>query len=721
MQNRLTGRLARASARRPWLTLGLWAAALAVALPLAGQAEGVVTLEVRNLVTTESDRGNELDTLHRSAGSETYDETVILTSRSVSFGDPSYDAAVRDVVSTVKAVAGVESVTPPTLDAGVAESGRTALVQVETSADVTVVESLVAAVDGLDVDGFELLVSGEESGILAFSALAQEQLARGEAIGVAAALVVLLLVLGALVAASIPLGVAAVSVLSALAMVAVVGRALELTDAVLILTTMFGLALSIDYSLVSVQRFREELARGRTPLDAVTVTGSTANRAVLFSGVTVVLSLSGLLLIPTTEYVGIALSVIFVAITSVITTLTLLPAVLRLLGHRVNKGRVPFTHPTSEPVRWHRAARAVIKRPAIATVAGVLVLLVCAAPLASLRLTTPGPESLPEDFITHRASALLVEEFGRGQSSTTIAVDNASSAQEEVVALAMAIDADPAFTDTTVDRRGDVAFLDTGDRYDPADPRAEEAIHRLRDVHVPAAIGGTTAAAYVTGDQATSIDSIDLLLSRAWMVLTFVLGTSFLLLLVMFRSIVIPLKAITLNLLGAGATFGAMVAAYQWGWGSALLGFPEVEGISPYMPVITFALLFGLSMDYHVFLLSRIKEGYDATGDTAAAVVQGLGRTGRLITGAAIIMVSVFSGFAASDIPELSQWGFGLGFAVLIDATVIRTLLLPAAMVWLGDSNWYLPRWLQWLPKMGIQEAEPPSQAPVPEPEPVPA
>ena len=183
------------------------------------------------------------------------------------------------------------------------------------------------------------------------------------------------------------------------------------------------------------------------------------------------------------------------------------------------------------------------------------------------------------------------------------------------------------------------------------------------------------------------------------MVLAFVLGTSFLLLLVMFRSIVIPLKAITLNLLGAGATFGAMVAAYQWGWGSALLGFPEVEGISPYMPVITFALLFGLSMDYHVFLLSRIKEGYDATGDTAAAVVQGLGRTGRLITGAAIIMVAVFSGFAASDIPELSQWGFGLGFAVLIDATVIRTLLLPAAMVWLGDSNWYLPRWLQWLPQ----------------------
>jgi RND superfamily putative drug exporter len=704
MQNRITGRLARASARRPWLTIGLWVAALAVALPLAGQAEGAITPEVRNLVTTESDTANELDTLYRSAGSESYDETVILTSTSTTFGDPAYDAAISDVVRTVEAVDGVETVTPPTLEAGVAESGRTVLVQVETSADVAVVESLVEAVDGLAIDGFELLVSGEESGILAFNALAQEQLARGELIGVAAALVVLLLVLGALVAASIPLGVAAVSVLSAVAVVAVVGRAFELTEGVLVLTTMLGLALSIDYSLVSVQRFREELARGRTPLDAVTVTGSTANRAVLFSGITVMLSLSGLLLIPTTEYVGIALAVSFAAIASVVTTLTLLPAVLRLLGHRVNKGRVPLTHPTSEPVRWQRAARAVIKRPAVATLAGVLVLLICAAPIASLRLTTPGPESLPENFVTHQASDLLVEEFGRGQSSTTIAIKNAGSAPDEVVALATAIDADPAFTGTTVDRRGDVAFLDTGDRFDSADPRAEEAIERVRDVHVPAALGGTAATAYVTGDQATSIDSIGLLLSRTWMVLAFVLGTSFLLLLVMFRSIVIPLKAIALNLLGAAATFGAMVAAYQWGWGSTLFGFPEVEGISPYMPVITFALLFGLSMDYHVFLLSRIKEGYDATGDTAAAVVHGLSRTGRLITGAAIIMVAVFSGFAASDIPELSQWGFGLGFAVLIDATIIRTLLLPAAMVWLGDSNWYLPRWLEWLPKIGAED-----------------
>jgi RND superfamily putative drug exporter len=716
MRPPLTGRLARASARRPWLTIGIWAACLGIALPLAGQVDGAVTPEVRNLVTTESDTGRELDLTHRSDGSETYDETVILTSSDARFGDPSFDAAVSTVVRTVDAVDGVESVTAPTADAGVGDSGRTALVQVETAADAEAVQALVDAVGGLDVAGFELIVSGVESGELAFTELASEQLARGEMIGVAAALVVLLLVLGALVAASIPLGVAFVSVLSAMAMVAVVGRALELTESVLILTTMLGLALSIDYSLVSVQRFREELGRGRSVLDAVTVTGTTANRAVLFSGVTVMLSLSGLLLIPTTEYVGIALSVIFVAISSVVTTVTLLPAVLRLLGPRVNKGRVPGTDPTREPVGWQRAARAVISRPAVATVAGVLVLLLCAAPLASLRLAHPGPESLPEDFVMHRASALLVEEFGRGQSATTIAIDNAASAEDAVVALAIAVDTDPAFTGTTVDRQGDVAFIDTHDRFDSADPRAEQAIERLRTSLIPEALTGTAATAYVTGDQAVSIDGIDLLLSRAWMVVAFVLGTSFLLLLAMFRSIVIPLKAIALNLLGAGATFGAMVAAYQWGWGSALLGFPEVEGISPYMPVITFALLFGLSMDYHVFLLSRIKEGYDATGDTASAVVHGLGRTGRLITGAAAIMVAVFSGFAASDIPELSQWGFGLGFAVLIDATVIRTLLLPAAMVWLGDSNWYLPRWLEWLPHFGVTEQ--PTELPAAEPEP---
>jgi RND superfamily putative drug exporter len=688
MRTSLTGRLARASARKPWLTIGVWAATLAVALPLAGQVDGAVTPDVRNLVTTESDAGRELDETHRSAGSQTYDETVILTSSAASFGEPSFDAAVARVVRTVDAVAGVERVTAPTADEGVGKSGRTALVQVQTTADIKVVKAVVDAVGGLDVDGFELLVSGTESGELAFTELASEQLARGELIGVAAALLVLLLVLGALVAASIPLGVAFVSVLSAMAMVAVVGRALELTEGVLVLTTMLGLALSIDYSLVSVQRFREELGRGRTVLDAVTVTGSTANRAILFSGVTVMLSLSGLLLIPTTEYVGIALSVVFVAISSVVTTLTLLPAVLRLLGHRVDKGRVPGTDPTREPVGWQRTARAVIQRPALATISGVLLLLICATPLASLRLAHPGPESLPEDFVTHRASALLVEEFGRGQSATTIAVDDAASAEVAVAALAVAVDSDPAFTGTTVDRQGDVAFIDTHDRFDSADPRAEDAIDRLRSQVVPAALAGTAATAYVTGDQAASIDGIELLLSRAWMVVAFVLGTSFLLLLVMFRSIVIPLKAIALNLLGAGATFGAMVAAYQWGWGSTLLGFPQVEGISPYMPVITFALLFGLSMDYHVFLLSRIKEGYDATGSTASAVVHGLGRTGRLITGAAAIMVAVFSGFAASDIPELSQWGFGLGFAVLSTRPSSARCCCP-------------PRWCGWATATG--------------------
>jgi RND superfamily putative drug exporter len=701
----LPGRLARASARRPWLTLGLWAVVLVFALQLAGQAGEHVQLLSRNLVTLESDAGRELDREHRSAadGSETYVETVIVTSQELRAGQPAFDAAVTSVVDTVSRLEDVETVAAPTVSA----SGHTTLVQLRTAADADVVRAVVDAVAALDHEGVELLVSGRESGLLAFADLAQEQLARGEAVGVAAALLVLLLVLGALVASVLPLGVALVAILSGFALVAVAARAVDLTEGAVILTTMLGLALSIDYSLVSVQRFREELAKGRSPLDAVTVTGDTANRAVLFSGLTVMLSLAGLLLIPTTEYVGIALSVSFVAICSVITTLTLLPAVLRLLGHRVNRGRVPFTDPASEPGGWQRVARTVTARPALATVAGVLLLAVCAAPLVSLRLTTPGPESLPEDFVTHRASAVLVEEFGRGQSATTVAVEGAAGARAAVTALAAAMDADPAFTDTTVDVRGDVAFVDTHDRYDAADPRAEEAIDRLRSELIPAALAGSGATAHVTGDQATSLDAIDLLLSRAWMVLVFVLGTSFLLLLVMFRSIVIPLKAIALNLLGTAAAFGAMVAAYQYGWGSALLGFPEVDGISPHMPVITFVLLFGLSMDYHVFLLSRIKEGYDATGDTRAAVVQGLGRTGRLITGAATIMVAVFSGFAASDIPELSQWGFGLGVAVLIDATVIRTLLLPAAMVWLGDSNWYLPRWLQWLPHLGTGEAAP--------------
>jgi len=714
----ITGRIARQSARRPWLTLSVWAALLVVALMSAGTIGEHVTSAQKNLVTTEADRVAELDAdLRASAGGqELFDESVIVTSAAHQYGDPAFDTAIAEVTTALHATRGVVDVVTPARGSPVAQNGTSAMVQFQTTADTAVVQAAVDAVNALKHDDVETFVFGTESAALAFTELAADELARGELFGLVAALVILVFVFGALVAAGLPLLVAIVSIITATGVGAVVARALDsagvpISDSLTIFIAMLGLALGIDYSLLSVQRFREELAHGTSPTDAITTTGSTANRAVLFSGATIVVSLGGLLLVPLNMFLGIGIGVILVAVTSVASALFLLPALLRLLGHRVNKGRVPMAHPGVESVRWRRLSTRVVSRPALAAVLGVTVLAIAASPLLTINLANPGPDDMPEDFVAHRANEVLVEDFGWTDTATMVVITGAAGDADAVDTLAAEVESDPGFADTTVDWRGTTAFIDTHDLYDAGDPESTEAIDRLRTVLIPSALAGSDATAAVGGTRAYAIDELELLTSRAPYAVAIVLTVTFLLLLVMFRSIVIPVKAIALNLLGTLATFGAVVATYQWGWGAALFGFPHLDGISPYMPVMIFALVFGLSMDYHVFLLARVKERYDATGDTKAAVIEGVTRTGPLITGAALIMVAVFSGFAVSAIPELSQWGFGLAVGVLLDAAVIRVLLVPAAMVWLGKANWYLPRWLEWLPTLTHE----PTSAPTPD------
>jgi len=714
----ITGRIARQSARRPWLTLSVWAALLVVALMSAGTIGEHVTSAQKNLVTTEADRVAELDAdLRASAGGqELFDESVIVTSAAHQYGDAAFDTAIAEVTTALHATRGVVDVVTPALGSPVAQNGTSAMVQFQTTADTAVVQAAVDAVNALKHDDVETFVFGTESTALAFTEFAADELARGELFGLVAALVILVFVFGALVAAGLPLLVAIVSIITATGVGAVVARALDsagvpISDTLTIFIAMLGLALGIDYSLLSVQRFREELAHGASPTDAITTTGSTANRAVLFSGATIVVSLGGILIVPLNVFLGIGIGVILVAVTSVASALFLLPALLRLLGHRVNKGRVPMAHPGVESVRWRRLSTRVVSRPALAAVLGVTVLAIAASPLLTINLANPGPDDMPEDFVAHRANEVLVEDFGWTDTATMVVITGAAGDADAVDTLAAEVESDPGFADTTVDWRGTTAFIDTHDLYDAGNAESTEAIDRLRTVLIPSALAGSDATAAVGGTRAYAIDELELLTSRAPYAVAIILTVTFLLLLVMFRSIVIPVKAIALNLMGTLATFGAVVATYQWGWGAALFGFPHLDGISPYMPVMIFALVFGLSMDYHVFLLARIKERYDATGDTKAAVIEGVTRTGPLITGAALIMVAVFSGFAVSAIPELSQWGFGLAVGVLLDAAVIRVLLVPAAMVWLGKANWYLPRWLEWLPTLTHE----PTSAPTPD------
>ncbi|MDN4480924.1 MMPL family transporter [Demequina muriae] len=717
MSTGITGRIARTTAARPWLTIIVWVVALASAGYAAGGLGDALTQEERMLITTESGTVQELDEALRgsTAADASGTETIIVAASegagSASFGDAAFGAALDQVTGAVRDLDGVGEVVVPTAEAPypVSEDGSIALVSValDPGADGEHAEAFAHAVETVQADGFEVRAIGPATGQIAFDTLAEESLIRGEAIGIGVALIILVIVFGALVAAGIPLLVALVSIVMAVGATALVGQVFELSFFVVNMVTMMGLALGIDYSLVMVQRFREELAAGRSVIDAVTVAGSTANRAVLFSGITVVIALVGLLIVPSTIMRSLGAGAIIVATMSVLASLTLLPAVLRLLGHRVNKGRVPTSHPGRESRAWRSMANGVIRRPVVWGVAGIAVLGLLAAPAMSMRLTFPGIDSMPEDNDLRIASETLVNDFGLGQAETTIVVENAGGLESTVDSLAQAIEADEAFAETTVEWTGDTAFIDTRDVHDAADPLAEQAIERLRDVTVPAALVGTGAIAHVGGEQASSVDFSDMIADMAPWVLLIVLGSSFVLLLFAFRSVVVPALAIALNLLSTAAAFGMLVAVFQWGWGASLLGFPQVDGIAPWIPLFLFAVLFGLSMDYHVFLLSRIKERFDATGDTRDAVAFGLSRTGSLITGAALIMVAVFGGFALGDLAEFAQMGFGLAAAVILDATVVRSILVPALMTMLGRANWYLPRWLGWLPVMRIEGGEP--------------
>ncbi|MFP5361068.1 MAG: MMPL family transporter [Actinomycetes bacterium] len=696
----VTGRIARASAARPWLTIGAWALALAAAVVAAGGLDDALSQDDRMLVMTDSERAADRDEALRGTGGETVGETVVIEAESAAWGDAGFAAVVDGLMVELAAVDGVQSVEGPV----VSPEGDVALVTAQVLSDHEEVATLIEdATTAATVDGFALHNVGETTAELAFDRMAEDTLVRGEAIGVGVALIILVVVFGALVAAGLPLMVAAVSIVTALGATALIGQVTEMSFFIVNMITMMGLALGIDYSLVAVQRFREELAHGRSVRDAVTLTGSTANRAILFSGVTVLISLVGLLVVPSTIMRSLGAGAMIVAVMSVVSALTLLPAVLRLLGHRVNRGRIPLSRAGREPRAWTAIARGVTARHAVAAVAGAVVLAALALPMLSMRLTFPGIDALPADNELRQGTQALVDDFGMGQSETLVVIDGAADSRGAVESLAQTVEQDPAFAETSLDWHGGTAFIDTRDVLDSADPEAEAALERLREVMVPAALEGSGATAVVGGDQAQAVDFSAMIRDHVPLVLTIVLGASFVLLLVAFRSIAIPVTAIALNVASAAAAFGVLVAVFQYGWGAELFGFAQVDGIAPWLPLFLFAVLFGLSMDYHVFLISRIKEHHDATGDTRASVVFGLSRTGSLITGAALIMVAVFTGFALGDVAEFQQMGFGLAAAVIIDATVVRVILVPAIMTLLGRHNWTVPGWLGWLPRMSIE------------------
>jgi uncharacterized membrane protein YdfJ with MMPL/SSD domain len=730
----ITERLARTSARRPWIVVGLWLVLFLVGGFLAAGVGDVLTADIS---LTNNPDSSQADTLieDKLRGPERATETVIVRSATVTVEDPQFESYVDGVLADIRGIEGlVEQATSfyETGDSGLVSADRhTAIIPVTLAYDESdatdEIEPLTDLVDARNASetGFEVLTIGNASIEQASNEISESDLQTGEMIGIPIALVILIIVFGAVLAAGIPLLLAIVSIVIATGTAALIGQAFELNLFVVNIITMIGLAVGIDYSLFIVHRYREERRAGLDKYEAIATTGATSSRAVMFSGGTVVIGLLGMMVVPTNIYRSLATGAIAVAVISVLVALTLLPALLSIMGDKINALRLPFLGrgEDSEWSFWGRTARLVMARPLVSIVLTTGLLVAATVPYFTIDDGLQGVSTFPPDSEPRAAYEILQRDFSAGLISPTEIVIDASdvgdpSVQGGVDRLTGALAEDPMFglPTTEVNEAGDLEVISVLIAADPDSQPAYDAIAQLRDEYVPNAFAGVDANVVVGGQSAVADDLFSTLDTYTPIVFAFVLGLSFILLLVVFRSIVVPIKALAMNLLSVGATYGIIVLVFQRGVGNEILGFQQTDTIAAWLPLFLFAVLFGLSMDYHVFLLSRIREHFDQTGDNAASVAFGVRNTAGIITGAAAIMVAVFSGFAMGDLVDLQTAGFGLAVAVLLDATLVRTVLVPASMALLGDLNWYLPEWLNWLPDVRVEGGtHPPARREAPE------
>ena len=723
--------LARRSARRPWITIGIWVAIFAVSILLMfSLLEDGLTTKFVFTGNPEAKRGLDLQEDLRGGFPGT-NEVVIVESATMTVTDDEFQTFVEGITQQLADLrAGV--IRPETLtnyyETGspflLSEDGRTTLITFTMFGDfddaADGIEEVAVVVDkAQEQDDFKVLLTGQAAFGLDQREMGQADLEKGEIFGIPIAAFILILVLGALVAAVIPLVLAAVSIVVALGITALVGQAFQFSFFVTNIITMIGLAVGIDYSLFVVARYREERARGLEKIDAIARTGATANRTVLFSGITVVLALIGMVLIPFNIFISVGAGAIFVVVAAVLAALTLMPAILSLLGDKVNKLSVPWFGRAQVPFEaggsrtfWDRVSRGVMAQPVISLILVVGLLVAASIPFFGIHTGFAGISTLPDDIESKLAFQILDEKFSSGEvtpAEILIEVEiNSPEVQAGIERLmtAMAEDPEQSFAPPRpleINDAGNLALLSVPVAGDTANDASLDAIKRLRSQYIPAAFNGVPAEVHVTGDTAFNIDFFKLSQDSAWIVFPFVLGVSFLLLTLVFRSIVVAIKAVIMNVLAVGAAYGILVLVFQEGVLASTFGFQESPIIEAWIPLFLFTILFGLSMDYHVFLLSRVREHYDQTKDNTESVAFGIRSTGRLITGAALIMVAVFWGFAAGDLVGLQQMGFGLGIAILIDATVVRMILVPSAMKLLGRWNWYLPSWLEWLPDLRVE------------------
>ena len=719
----MTERLARACSRHPWRTIGAWIAVVVLAFA------AIAVLLPGNLTSNGSAAGNpefrRAERLEASSfpfdPSRNFDNVVVIRSRRYRVTDPQFRAFVTALAREGRATGKVfdARLFYTTGDRTLVSANRHATLITFNVADTPDIKEINRIVERADArPGFDVGITGNDVRDQDFTDLSQHDLENGELkFGLPAALLILLLVFGSVVAGFVPIALALIAIVVGLGLVAVVASIWELSIFVINMLTGMGLALGIDYSLFVVSRYREERGYDREPLAAIEASGATASGAVLFSGTAFVIAMLGMLIVPNTVMRSLATGAILVGVTSVAAALTLLPALLGLLRDRVNALRIPFIgsaaaqHANPESRFWSGIVHGVLRRPALSLFLACSLLLALAIPVFSLKIGANGISTLPDRFVSKRGFLLLQQSFPEATTDPVriVVADHASDPRVRAALrrVRTKLATNPEFGTGLIrySTNGSVAALDVPIHGDDAGTRAVAGVRELRSTTIPQTFSGTDATVLVGGRTAENIDYFDSVSNPTPYVFALVLGLTLVLLTLAFRSIVIALTAIALNLLSVGAAYGLLVLVFLKGIGNGIFGFQHVAVIEAWVPLFLFAVLFGLSMDYQVFLLSRIKERYDLGHDTRAAVAWGVGSTARIITGAALIIVAVFTGFARGDLVQFQQMGFGVAVALLIDATIIRSVILPAAMALLGRWNWYLPSWLNWLPRVEIERA----------------
>ncbi|MFE4395594.1 MMPL family transporter [Kitasatospora sp. NPDC056789] len=707
-----------------WLLFVVLAAAL-------GSAHGSVRITDAESVPGQVSRAARI--LDEAGLKSPAGETVLVQSATRTADDPEFRTAVGQVVAAVNGTGRAAEVRSPYDTKAVSADGHSALVtltlkgdRTEAADQVQPVLDAVAGVQGQHPDLTVVQLGDASSGKWMRDQVGND-FARAEWTAVPLALGILLVAFGALVAAVLPVVLALTAFVAAAGLVALGSGFLHTSGDASSVMLLVGLAVGVDYCLFYLRREREERAAGRDAATALAVAAATSGRAVLVSGVTVVVAMAGMFLTGIATFKAMAFATILVVITAVLGSLTVLPALLSMLGDRVEKGRVPFLAKLRRPDAartggrfWNAVLTPVLRRPLAATLLAGAFLLALAAPLLTMhtaKLTFQ--QQLPAGNALVAASQKIEAAFPGSPAPATVVIKAAdidspamTSAIADLKAKALASGRMHGPVEVTVHADRNVATVDIPLNGTGNDATSNDALRALREELVPATVltvPGTEAP--VTGDTAGSYDFNRKMGDSMPLVFGFVVVLAFLLMLTTFRSPVVAATAVVLNLLSVGAAYGVLTLVFQHGVGASLLGTAGVGAVESWVPLFLFVILFGLSMDYHVFVVSRIKEGHDRGLPTRAAIADGIRSTAGVVTSAAVIMVAVFSVFGSLSMQVMKQMGVGLAVAVLIDATVIRGVLLPSVMTLLGDRNWYLPRWLNWLPDLSHREPVPPAGA----------